>query len=228
MEGLIFTPDRNSHGKRDYTGAFRPMAKKFAKHHKLSDRYIIKIDVSKPMKKRRQQVLDAITKHQEEVGSLLDSVSFFCHGYPRGIQCGFSWRGKVTAGEALDPLAAAIYESSDRTDICVPLYCCSTASARQKNAPGGDGGFADELRDALCRQGATENRVVGHTTVGHTTNNPYVRFFDGSLMPAGGTGGYWIARPGGPLWRKWAKFLRAGGWMDMPFMDLPEIRTKLQ
>ena len=87
--------------------------------------------------------------------------------------------------------------------------------------------FADELRDALCRAGAIENRVFGHTTAGHTTNNPHARFFDGSNMAEGGTGGYWIARPGGPLWRKWAKYLREGAWMHVPYQDLAEIRSEL-
>jgi len=232
MNALIFTPDRNTPTKanpkaRDYTGAFRPMANKFAEHHGITKEKIIRIDVSKSMPERKAQVLAAIQSYHGDLGTKLDSVAFFCHGYPTGIQLGFSWRGKADPKPVMDELAQALYAATDRNDICVPLFCCSTADTKKKNVVGGDGGFADELRDALCRVGANENRVVGHITAGHTTNNPYVRFFDGSLMPEGGTGGYWIARPGGPMWVKWAKFLREGGWMDMPYMDLEEIRAKL-
>jgi hypothetical protein len=228
MNGLIFTPDRNTHGKKDYTGAFKPLAIKFAKHHGIPRKNIIPINVGRGMKKRKLEVIAALQDEEREGHGNYDTVAFFCHGFPQGIQAGFSWRGKQKPGPVMDELASLIYEASDRDDICVPLFCCSTANTKQKKAVGGDGGFADELRDALCRQGAIENRVVGHTTVGHTTTNPSTRFFDGSMMPAGGTGGYWIARPRGPLWPKWKKYLRGGGWMDMPYLELEQIRDKLK
>jgi len=227
MADLIFTPDRNTHGKKDYTGAFKPLAKKFAKQR--GNAKIIAIDVSKPMAKRRKQVIEAFEEYaDDENNESVSTVAFFCHGYAQGIQLGFSWRGKKTPASAVKELAGHIYNvSGQNANVTVPLYCCSTANTKQKKSVGGDGGFADELRDALCREGAMRCRVVGHTTVGHTTNNPHTRFFDGSGMPEGGTGGYWIARPRGPLWRKWAKYLRGGGWMEMPYLSVNEIRGKL-
>lgn len=233
MNGLIFTPDRNSPtkknpNKKDYTGAFRPMARQFADKHNIPRENIIAINVGKGFLKRQKQVLDALKEHDK-----LDTVAFFCHGYSTGIQLGFRWRPR--AGEkpapALNKLAKGIYAATDRTDICVPLFCCSTGDIKKgrkdKKSVGGDGGFADELRDALCRAGATENRVFAHTTAAHTTYNPYGRFFDGKKMPAGGIGGYWIASPGGPLWRPWKKYLRSGGWKEMPFLDVDDIRAEL-
>jgi hypothetical protein len=106
-------------------------------------------------------------------------------------------------------LAKYIARSSER-DVRVLLYCCSTAStirALWGKSVGGDGGFADMLRDALCENGATHCRVMGHVTAGHATRNPYVRFFDGAGSPVGGAGGTDVVRPSSKLWTAWREAL---------------------
>lgn len=226
--GVIFVPDRNTHGKRDQTGAFLPEAKRFAKEHRLAASAIVEIDVGQSLIKRQAAVLDAIKK-QADVQDGLDFISFFCHGYRYRLQVGFGSPSTVD-NKWLRKLAKTVYENTG-WGVVLPLYSCTTAtSARRKKdqAAAGDGGFADELRDALCGEGATQCRVIGHTTSGHTTKNPFVRVFEGTGTQEAGTGGQWISRPRGPTWRRWKRWLRQGNnRFHFPFMEIPEIIAKL-
>ncbi|MBK7153843.1 MAG: hypothetical protein IPH72_19025 [Sandaracinaceae bacterium] len=63
---------------------------------------------------------------------------------------------------------------------------------------GGDGGFADQLRDALAAHGLT-GHVDAHAKPGHTTKNPHLRRFHMDGGP--GVGGEWLVEPGTALWR---------------------------
>ena len=222
MSGVVFIPDRNSHGKKDMTGAFRPEARKFIKYwqREHEDEFdLVSINVGRSRKKQEQQVLDAIKAAADSYGAL-DTVAFFCHGFHHKLQFGFP-----LLADGPDKLAKVIAENSANT-ITVPLYCCSTAGTNSKKpdeVASGDGGFADMLRDSLCRHGALENRTMGHTNSGHTTRNPHVRLFDGNGMPEGGTGGYWVVSPGGPLWKKWARILRTEYRFLFPYLDVKDI-----
>ena len=226
--GVIFVPDRNTHGKKDLTGAFLPEAKRFAREHQLAASAIVKIDVGKARIKRQQSVIDAI-KTQADKQDGLDFVAFFCHGYRYRLQVGFGSRSTVDE-RWLRKLAKAVYDNTG-WGVVLPLYACTTATSdRRKHdqTAAGDGGFADELRDALCREGADQCRVVGHTTSGHTTKNPFVRVFEGNGSTEGGTGGQWISRPRGPTWRRWKTWLREGNnRFHFPFMETSEIIAKL-
>ena len=200
MTTLIFTPDRNSRNKKDFTGAFRPEAQAFARIKKSEGAVrIVEINTSKPLKHRRDQVLEALKSTPEDTH--LATVAFFCHGYADGIQFGFK-------NEHIPELVAAMKDVVTN-DVCLPFYACSSANTKVRHAPGGDGGFCDELRDELCRQGMVDCSVIGHTTVGHTTRNPYVRVFNGNGSSIGGTGGHWAIRPRSTYWKKWIKWLRA-------------------
>ena len=217
MQALIFTTDRNRPGKKDYTGAFGPHARRFAETHRIERSHIHKINVGVSKRRQCEQVLSIIRDSRS-----LDCVAFFCHGYKKGIEFGLTTRN-------VDKLAETLAETA-RRNLNIPLYACSTAGGKRVEGPGGDGDFADELRDALCRVGINKCRVMGHATAGHTTKNPHVRFFDGFSSDVGGFGGYWVVRPRGPLWRKWISMLRereSDFCYKFPFYDVTKIWKKL-
>jgi hypothetical protein len=114
----------------------------------------------------------------------------------------------------------------------VALYCCSTGAASSADAYaefGGDGGFADRLRDALCVAGGVHCTVDAHTTAGHTTMNPYVRRFEGRGSRVGGVGGFDLVSPkSGDLWRRWRRALRETSLRyRFPVMSVAEIHDWL-
>lgn len=199
MRGLVVHPLHNSPGKHDASGAFVPEAKRFAELHGF-DR--VGFDNQAPKVRRRVAVETAIW----EAEGLLDVVAIFAHGFRRGMQTGH------TLGNVAD-LAECIARRS-APDVRVVLYACDTARDADRDrtddmdlGPGGDGGFADALRDALGREGCHGGWVDAHVTAGHTTRNPHVRRFhtDGSLE--GVAGGDWLVVPRSLLWRRWARSL---------------------
>ncbi len=201
MLKLAFAPMFNRPRKSDATGAFQPEAALFLK---VADSMlpgtgrgeVVMIDNRGSPDSMRNAVLEEIRKSQPAV------VGFFCHGVVQRIQFGFDVQN-------VSELAAVLAEGGQ--DVIVPLYTCNTgmASLLERFRPiGGDGGFADALRDALCRAGATTCRVDAHTTAGHTTQNPYVRRFEGLGSPVGGIGGYMIVSPKDRvLWPRWRRAL---------------------
>lgn len=209
----IFAPMYNSDGKRDATGAFQPEARAFARlvcGAGRGEATVTLVDNRRPKPATRRAVLDAVGAVRP------DRLVFFCHGWKAGIQFGIGL-------EHLEELAAACSQPP-----IVTLYACSTAAG----ATGGDGGFADALRDALCLSGAPWCRVDAHTTAGHTTRNPYVRRFDGLGSPVGGQGGQWIVAPpaaGGNavLWKRWVAALRTDFRFQFPELEISEIHRRL-
>jgi hypothetical protein len=142
---LIFTPDRNTPPKKDYTGAFKPMAEEYTKWLKATkgeDATTIAINVSKPFADRGKDVAEAIrncaTMHQ------LKRLVFFCHGWSTGIQLGLSDKTKkdlkqlqafIDSLEFFSPIGSEAFE--------VILFCCSTGkddgidyNDQEHNAPG--------------------------------------------------------------------------------------------
>jgi hypothetical protein len=216
----------------DATAVFMPEARAWANHWSPYQR-IEHVDNRMPRPKRADAVIDAIVRNPPANG--WDAIGFFCHGYPSGIQLGFD------IGNVRD-LARAIVETSP-PNVVVALYCCSTASvsarvvAKMRKAlgiaagVGGDGGFADVLRDELCRMGATRCRVMGHTTEGKATKNPHVRFFDGQGSPIGGQGGVEVVLPSSrALWKRWrAELAREDSTLryEMPHLSIQAIHERL-
>jgi hypothetical protein len=147
----------------------------------------------------------------------LDCLAWFGHGLPRSLPQ--PWIGLKDVDHF-----ASVFASSKVPRQTVVLYACSTGAG----GVGGDGGFADALRDALCRAGSVNCRVVAHVTAGHATRNPNVRFFDGMGSATGGAGGYYPVAPGSALWKKWVRALRE---TDMrfrfPFLSVAEIHAEL-
>lgn len=200
---IVVTPDRNVHSK-DFTGAFEPESQAFMRivpgKHAL-----IKFDASKSMSTRRGQVFDALIQFK---GLPYAGVAFFCHGWHNGIQAGVRL---AQIPELVRLVCEATTTGEAATDMLyVPLYCCSTAAKgdvpEAASETGGDGGFADTMRDIFCLQGKPWVRVYGHTTRGHTTMNSQVRVFEGKGSTIGGNGGEVLVRqppPKNPLWPVW-------------------------
>lgn len=200
---IVITPDRNIHST-DFKGAFEPESLTFmslvpGKHT------LIKFDASKGPLARRAYVFDELGKLK---GLDYGGVAFFCHGWHNGIQAGI---GNAQIPDFVNLVNAATKIGTDaRSVLHVPLYCCSTAAKgsvpEAASETGGDGGFADTMRDAFCQQGTPWVRVYAHTTAGHTTMNPQVRVFEGKGSTVGGMGGEVLVRqppPKNPLWSLW-------------------------
>ncbi len=156
----------------------------------------------------------------------LRTLVVLSHGWDKGIQPGFSLR---SAPELAQTLAA-----HSTPDLTVVLYCCHTAEGAVPTgltAPGGDGGFADTLRDDLCLAGCVNCRVYGHDLKGHTTKNPRVRVFEGTGARQGGQGGQWLIEPGTPIFKRWNELLHAEDstlHFDFPFLTNEELLSQLR
>lgn len=237
---IVFAPSEDSPGKRDATGAFIPQAKAFCEHHEVPEENLILIDNTKSKPWMRNKVIEHILGADIPADEdPLDAVVFFCHGWKSGIQFGFS-NGK----KDIDPLAKAIADRSIEVEMMeerlftpvIPLYCCSTGRDADRESEddlevfGGEGGFADSLRDGLCRAGAIYCRVLAHTTAGHTTQNPHVREFLGNGRSLGGEGGSYIIPKKNPKhFRAWRKQLLEDSdfRFDFPFMTTEEIQLQI-
>lgn len=192
MTVLAFAPMHNTKGRKDATGAFQPEARAFCE---LNDGQLILVDNNKvPASEMRARVIKEVANTPDQI----PQVAFFCHGSRCGIQFGFTRANVATLAKVI--ARKSVYAT-------VPLYAC-LAAGPATDAAGGDGGFADALRDALCAEGAIWCRVDAHATAGHTTWNPYVRRFDGVGNTSGGCGGQYIVAPGSKLWPRWRKALR--------------------
>src|SRR5690606_18287712 len=107
--------------------------------------------------------------------------------------------------------AKVIAEHTEPSHAIITLYACDAArdgdSDRRDDVapgPGGDGGFADALRDALSADHHMHGHVDAHASLGHATKNPFVRRFwmDGESADIGGD---WLISPGSPAWRTWVR-----------------------
>jgi hypothetical protein len=215
MTVLAFAPMHNTKVRKDATGAFQPEAQAFCKMH--GGRLVL-VDNQKTAAEMRSAVIREVTLEPQQVTWERLVVAFFCHGSRNGIQFGFT-RASV------DPLATSIAAKS--SEVVVPLYAC-LAAGPATDAAGGDGGFADTLRDALCAAGSTWCRVDAHATAGHTTWNPYVRRFEGVGTKTGGCGGQYIVAPGSKLWPKWRKALRETNLrLRFPTLTIEDIHQQL-
>lgn len=222
---LIFRPEHNSHEKHDVTGAFKPEAARFLKTVGEGSR-VVTFNNRLSMAKRRKEVIGAIEAARDE-GEEYDGVAFFCHGWMKGIQAGFTLFH-------VEQLARVVQSICGHSFTIVPLYCCSTGDDPQDDpieaAGTGDGSFADRLRDELAGQGANYCRVLAHSTVAHTTKNPFALFFDGDGSTDPVNGGYAVVgRRDRKLWQAWRQALRTTDLrFRFPFMEVGEIHKELQ
>jgi hypothetical protein len=191
---LCLAPRHNTAGKHDATGAFQPEAIRFLKHWELPKNSLQTFNNQLPRRERRNAVA-----RQIKLAGQFETLALFCHGSKGGVQLGYD----VLSCKSLASLLVA---AGCHT---VVLYCCDTARDLDPDreddlepGPGGDGGFADCLRDWTARLGRP-CRVFGHAVVGHTTKAPWVRVFE----PGEGQGGEWLVEPRSPGWREWRRLL---------------------
>ncbi|MFA6049650.1 MAG: hypothetical protein WC761_00365 [Candidatus Paceibacterota bacterium] len=232
---LCFTGNRNHPNKKaDFTGAFLPEMRSFMKLwgiDKAKNHLMVDLDAAEISKKR--SVYNFIERRATEEGKAPTALVFSCHGFTNRIELGL--RGATGAKEFAKFLRAqhVKHGTPGQTALTVILYCCSTGGGAGE---GGDGGFADKLRDSLCEEGFVDCRVVGSETAGHATMNSRKRVFDGMGSPVGGTGGSWVVQPGTALFKKWQKAMTANSVklpvakdfrFQFPFMSIASIHKWL-
>jgi hypothetical protein len=215
VRAIIFTGDRNTGDKHDYTGAFRPEALAFARVHGIDRSRIVAVHLDQQPGAMQSQVEAALA-----MDGPLDLIAWFCHGYRTGLQLGH----RIAHA---DQLARAIAANSVPDGPRVVLYACSTAAAPD-GSPSGNGGFADALRDALCHAGRPNCQVDAHTTAAHATKNPNVMRFLGGGSPTGGNGGGLVVDPASPMWATWRAALQVTDLrFRFPLMTVAEIHAEL-
>lgn len=199
LNALCIAPTHDRPGKRDVSAVFLPEAKRFAERH---GGHVVRFDDRRSMRSRRQEVERLIW---ETSSDLYGHVALFCHGLKTKIQTGHTVR-------TVDGLAEVIAMRS-APSVRVTLYACDAARDDDRaidddlgEGPGGEGGFADRLRDALLEHGCAGGWVDAHVTTGHATRNPYVRRFR-IEEGARDFGGDWIIAPGSRQWRTWRRAL---------------------
>lgn len=218
-----FSPTTNTPPKKDATGAFIPEGRNFMKFHKQPPGNLVMVDNTKPHAAMKKAVFDTLRS-----GSVtqIDGVAFFCHGLRDRIQFGIRKAD-------LPELARLIAAKTDKSTLPVTLYCCDTG--RDDDADrgddlaefGGDNGFADHLRDELCKAGIVNCVVDSHTTAAHTTTNPDVRRFEGMGSPVGGVGGYYLVPRGSKLRRAWINALKTDLRFEFPYLTTAQILARL-
>lgn len=216
MNALILAPMRNTPGKKD-ADEFRREARAFCKANGLREELCL-FDNGADLSDRRADVL----RHVQAAEAGLDVVVFACHGWPDGVQAGFRCEHVRGLARELKEVAAPV--------LTVLLYCCSTGADQDpatdetaEPGPGGDGGFADRLRDELGALGV-QATVYAHSTAGHCTRNPRVRIF----LPHERAGGHWVVSPDSPLWPKWRQYLQGDGRFTYPFLSAAELEAELR
>jgi hypothetical protein len=179
---LVLTPDRDKEGRNDYTGAFKPESERYATYWRAQGDtvHVHRIDVSEGRTARAAAMLAHI-----EARAPIDALVLLCHGWEKGVQFGLSIEDSKGSA-ALMTFAERLARASN-PPLYVVLYCCLTGASDE--GPQGDGGFADQLRDALCAAGRPDVHIFAHTTAGHTTRNARIRLFRGDGSATGGTGG---------------------------------------
>lgn len=197
---LCIAPSVNTPGKSDATGAFIPEARAYALHHGYDPTAVVRLFDPRLSLAGRRATVNA---HIRALRVPVHTLAFFCHGYRRGLQTGHQL-------EHVDELASMLRLAA-KPDAWVLLYACETGRDSDEDTqddrlpgPGGDGGFADALRDACGRQGL-QISVMGHTTAGHCTQNPNARRF---VPGDGGRGGDWYVHQADPRFRAWSRALR--------------------
>lgn len=197
---LIFVPDADRPPLQDASKVFWPEAARFCNAHQVAPNSVVKFPaLHKLMVLRRQPVLHAIESAKRQ----LETIAFFCHGYRDGLQSGIARADVVRLSAAIARYATL--------DAYVLLYACDAGRDGDDiriddtlPGPGGDGGFADYLRDTLEALGRRVT-VMAHAKAGHATYNPHARRF---AAGTGGKGGQWYVEPDSPLWGRWVRALR--------------------
>lgn len=218
LRHILFTGDRDSGNEHDFVGAFQPEADKYRKYwlDQGDSVDLHRIDLSQRSASARvAQMAQALRE-----GEPVDRFVCCCHGWSTGMQLGLN---SDTPADR-DALSAFAYVLSERSTpkLQVALYCCSTGKSEVGD---GVGSFADHFRLALVAAGRPDVTVFAHSTAGHTTRNPAVRFF----LPKQ-TGGIDLVKHGTPTWRRLDDRLHTSAdpfrW-QLPYLTLDEARAAI-
>lgn len=211
MNVIAFHPKHNSLFKKDVTGAFKPEAQAFVQKHNYSKANIYEIDCRRKVSKfvRQNQILAELSQFEDKQ---LDAIAFFCHGWKKGLQFGFS-----NSAQDLETLSYRILKAS-ANKIRVVLYACSCGSTDLQN-------FASALRDQIYNWESRPIQIDAHDRKGHCTRRPFIRRY---TEPAY-SGGKWIIMPKTELWNNWVNALDETDLrFDYPFMTIQKIYNHLK
>jgi len=210
MNILVLHASVNSHG-HDATGAFIPEGINFNKHRtsKGDTVQLIPYDNSLAPGKRLEPFLKLI-----ENANPFDAFVYLGHGLRNGLpSVGMTQANRKKFTDLL------IKKAKNKKSLYVTLYACSSAETTTGQV-GGEGGFADKIRDDLVDAGFTQGWVDAHSVAGHATQNSMLRRFYLSKEQAA-SGGTWLVAPGSPEFAQWRKKLNSK-WKDDPFrFDFP-------
>lgn len=188
---------------------------------------IVTIEPCENIPARFRQLVQAVEEHAPELLAIFD----------HGLASRLPRLGATIANAPI--LAAALARAS--TAPKVELFTCLAGedlTPGPHGPPGGDGGYADTLRDACVKSGATGVQVDAHGSSsqlahrardlgGHTTHNPFVRRFLGPERK-GAVGGQWLVDPASAQWFGWVKWVSDGlGWREFPVMTAEQIEEQI-
>ncbi len=213
MNILVLHASEDTNGVNDATGAFIPEAINFNKH-RTSKGDVVQIF---PYKNTlgNQKRFEAFCKLIEDANDF-DAFVYLGHGLRNSLPS-----AGVTQANRKKFTDLLYKKSKNKKKLYVTLFACSTAETTTKQ-PGGEGGFADKVRDDLVALGMTEGWIDAHPTPGHATQNSQVKRFyiSEEESPKGGS---WIVTPGSPEFKKWRQRLNSK-WREDPFrFDFPYL-----
>lgn len=147
---------------------FLPEAKRFAAFVTQHDGVaaLVTFDVTDSKIARR---LDVLGQAEKFGAAHYQHAAVFSHGWESGLQCGLlasDWPELLGNG------------GTHR----ITLYACSTGEGP---GVGGEGGYADRVREALARADLS-GTVLAHRTAGHATLNPTLALFSSYTVSDGG------------------------------------------
>jgi hypothetical protein len=172
---------------------FKRQAQAFRDHWEAKGATVTLIETSEKKNwKKHRLVLRAIEEHEGPI----DVLALFCHGWHNGISLGFTRYLVPDLGEALI--------GKGHHSIKVVLYACSTFRRLSSFGP------------RLCewfRMHPVNVLVVGHSTKGHATRNPFV--YNAKNIPWVLVWPHirhaelpWGVRRKHPEWKAWVKRLK--------------------
>ena len=219
MRALILHPLHPSPSKPGDAGEFKREAMRFG-DMLIADGWDVTMQTfdNRPVRPSRRKPVDRAI-----ASGTWDMLALFGHGLRNSIQTGHDIA-------SIPALADLLAEHSARP-LRVELYACDAARDNDRDkrddvrdAVGGDGGFADLLRDALAERGVT-GHVDAHAKTGHTTKNPHVRRF--SMDDGPGKGAAFLVDPKSPHWRAWVRALKGDLRFRFPLMTREQIEAAL-